>query len=342
MKLKYHVEIVDLLRYGSQKAISSVWGRFSLTKNIASSFFIKKYAKSFTCPPRSIAHFHYVQPVYSSVIHTLKSKFRKIVLTFWGSDLLKATNFELDHQLKKLVICADCISFETKEMQEKFLSHYPLLASKCRLSRFGLPVLQEIAETTISSKEKFMTRFGIPNDKYLVLVGYNKAKNQQHLEVVKSFEKVKHLLRNCCFIIPWSYGEDDEQYRASIESLFLSMKLDCLFLTPFLDTSETANLRCITDVLVQVQLTDSFSASMVETLYAGRTVITGDWLPYQLLYDNGVYMPQVASPADVGEKLVEVLSTQDEIQAKSEANKDAVYQLSSWETNIVSWKRLYE
>ena len=52
--------------------------------------------------------------------------------------------------------------------------------------------------------------------------------------------------------------------------------------------NETAMFRKACDALIQVQDTDVLSGSMLEHLYAGNAVVTGDWLPYGKLIAFGV------------------------------------------------------
>jgi glycosyltransferase involved in cell wall biosynthesis len=105
---------------------------------------------------------------------------------------------------------------------------------------------------------------------------------------------------------------------------------------------EVAFLRLSSDIMIQVQNTDSFSSSMREHLYAGNVVITGDWLPYETLDKKGCFMLKVSDVDLVGEKLVYAINNLDSLKKRCQGNPEIIWELSSWENNIDSWCNLYD
>ena len=56
---------------------------------------------------------------------------------------------------------------------------------------------------------------------------------------------------------------------------------------------DVARLRRVTDIYINIQKMDQLSGAMLESLYSGSVVITGDWLKYQVLCDEGVFLHKV-------------------------------------------------
>jgi hypothetical protein len=101
-------------------------------------------------------------------------------------------------------------------------------------------------------------------------------------------------------------------------------------------------LRKAPDIMIQLQKNDSFSASTQEHLYGENVLITGNWLPYGDLLEAGVYFRTADSCEASGDELLYCISNLETEKQKCTSNPDAVYKLSSWESNFPSWLRLYE
>lgn len=268
-----------------------------------------------------------------------KKNFKKVILTFWGSDLLRQNKVKL-RMLYPLFILSDFITFETEDMKEKFIELFGVkFNSKFRLLRFGLSTLEAIDKCSADDISDFTKKYGINNKKRIVSIGYNRSKQQQHISVIDSMINMVDY-SSILFILPWNYGEVDAEYKNTIESKLYG-KYDYLFIEDRLSDREIAVLRIITDIMIQVQTTDSLSASMLETLYAGNQVITGKWLPYTGIQKMGLKMTVVDSVSQCGSAMQENLKN----PLSSEEicyNKQCVYRLSSWSENIREWVELYK
>ena len=74
---------------------------------------------------------------------------------------------------------------------------------------------------------------------------------------------------------------------------------------------------------------------------AGSVVITGNWLPYQVLRDLGVYFIGIDHLTDIGETLVTCLENLDQEKIQCKNNPEIIYDTSSWNNTINSWIKLY-
>lgn len=267
-----------------------------------------------------------------------KNNFKKVVLTFWGSDLLR----QKENKLKLLFLLfklANNITFETEDMKDRFVAlfHGRFIDKLCLL-RFGLSSLDNIDKCSDEDVLKFSNKYGLDTKKHIVVVGYNRSKQQQHLGVIKSIiGKVNST--SIQYVLPWNYGEEDGFYEQEIREL-LDGKCDYLFIKERLEDIEVAALRKTTDVLIQVQTTDSLSASMLETLYAGNQVITGSWLPYANIQSMGITMTLIDNVNQCDFALEGCIKQPLSVQEVN-VNRQCIYKLSSWSVNLKFWLDIY-
>lgn len=305
------------------------WKKFCRYLNIAYPF----------DPQKDIVNIQFVDFKYIWLIGYLKKNFSRIILSFWGSDLLRQSNRRLK-AMNKLFKVSDVITFETEEMEHIFEKKTNRnYKSKYSLVKFGLSELDEIDGLSNDDIHRFCHKYKIDSCKKTVVVGYNRIFQQQHLPVIQSLIKYNVSSEDIFIIVPWTYGNHDPEYRRRLEDC-IKGKYNYCFLNDHLDEKEIACLRKITDIFVQVQMTDSLSASMLETLYAKNMVITGRWLPYEELIDKGIKMAYVDSPELVGEEVRRLIECSQNEEERLR-NKLIVHDMSSWDTNLEKWKSLY-
>jgi len=259
----------------------------------------------------------------------------------WGSDFYRSSNTVRKCQ-KKIYDCADIITFTNEKTLHDFNDYYNhKYNSKLRIARFGLSVLDELKKLNID-KSNCRNRLGLSQDEIIVTVGYNNIPAQQHGMVIQSLKKLKNSFPSNLFLLfPLTYGGTKE-YREQIREQLKQSGFRYKMLDSFLSDEEVAMVRKASDIMIQVQKTDQFSGSMQEHLYAKNIVITGDWLPYDILDERGVFMLKVSSVDEVGNKLLYAINNMDKLKNKCLNNPKIIWELSSWENNIQSWVDMYE
>ena len=285
-----------------------------------------------------IVNIQYVDFRFLFILPWMVDNFKKIILTYWGSDLLRQKKCRVN-MMFPLFYFSHIITFETEDMEKLFTQLTKgRFKSKYRRVRFGLSALDEIDNCDKEDIRKFYNKFNIDKDKKVIVIGYNRSKEQNHKNVISS------LLKYCnmdalLLVIPWTYGINNLQYRNEIEEI---MKHQCkyIFIDERLTDREVAVLRKITNVLIQVQITDSLSASMLETLYAGNSVLTGSWLPYNEIEELGLTLFKVENIDDCGRALNDILSNS-LTEKEAAKNKYVVDIYSSWESNLKTWMDIY-
>lgn len=288
----------------------------------------------------TIVNIQFVSHEFVSILPYLKKQFGKIILSFWGSDLLRQKKRHLK-LMGVLFDAADVITFETDEMISIFQSRVGgKYNDKIRKANFGSSVMECQSRLTESEIACFAEKYGINRQKKCIVIGYNRNKAHQHLEVVKSLVESEINKEDFFLILPWTYGPEEKEYREPLEKL-LRDHFEYVFLEEFLERNEIACLRACTDILFQVQITDSLSATMLETLYGQKEVVTGSWLPYQELIDAGIEMTFIDKVSDAGKALEKIIKTPT-LPAKLEKNKEIIWNRYSWEASIGKWLSLYQ
>lgn len=288
----------------------------------------------------SIVDIQYVSIFYVMLLPFLVRTFDTIVLSFWGSDLLRQNRFIL-MLLRLLIRRAGAITFPKTEMvdsfQSKFGSKYNGILHVVRFGNYFLDDIDAVSEQTVMD---FTEKNHIDTDKTVVMLGYNRFRQQQHILTIQSIVKAEIDRNEVFFVIPWTYGPIEKGYREEIEEL-LKDRYEYVFLTDYLADIELASLRKATDILISVLTTDALNATMLETLYANGEVLTGKWLSYQNLYAHGVSMRQVQCIDDVGYELKKALR-EPLAEEKRKKNRDVIERLYRWDNIIEEWVELYK
>lgn len=100
------------------------------------------------------------------------------------------------------------------------------------------------------------------------------------------------------------------------------------------------SLRKISDIVVNIQVIDSLSASLQEHIFCGGVLIAGEWLPYSLFTDHGIYYIK-SGVSDLSEKLLDTIQNLDTLKRKCGDNGQRIYALTSWQAVIERWKDIY-
>ncbi len=288
-------------------------------------------------------HFHFARTIY---IHLLKEAGKitgKKILTIWGSDFYNVS----DHtrkRLGKLLKGMDILTFANEEVKTHVQDNYAFNrnSGKFRIARFGLEPLEYLKESLVRI-EYLRKDMNLPEDRIIISLGYNANPIQQHLKILKFLQNDKEFMKykdRVFIIVPVTYGGTRE-YVSKIEDHLRESNLSYKMLTDFLTEKEIAALRLSTDILIQLQLSDQFSGSMQEHLFAGGVVITGSWLPYSTFINEGVYFRTISDLDQVSTELRFVIDSLDDEKMKCRENKDKIYKLSSWSENVDSWIDLY-
>ena len=272
--------------------------------------------------------------------HKIRELSRHFAISFFGSDYYASSPFIL-RMLAKLVIKADVITAANQKTADAVRQTFNVEDSAFQLCRFGLSPLDTLKQLSGKDKAQIKLSLGFDPLERIVICGYNASANQQHEEMIDAIKSVKNQLpSHHRFVFPISSNASTER-KKHIEHLLQLSGLKYSTITEYLSNQQLAELRYVTDVMIQVQRSDQLSGSMQEALFAGSSVITGAWLPYEIFDELGIRMIKIDQVAQLGSALLEVLENEGEYASHAAKNAEVIWLLSSWENTIKSWLSLY-
>jgi hypothetical protein len=267
-----------------------------------------------------------------------------VMLTFWGSDLLRAAGVREYAAHFRVCQRADIITVRSVEMREILLAKFGRdLSPKVRIAKLGsntLALIDSVDE--MGSTAEWRRKFGWPYEKYVIAIGHNGVVENQHLEVLRALSTLDDVTRcHTTFVIPFAYGGNAD-YKAALRRAAVEANLDLQIMDSFLSQEDTAGMRLAVDGLIHVPISDALSATMCETLYAGKPVITGVWLPYGELRRRMVPLHEVRSISEVPEALTLILGDLEAEKRKLEGTRARILEILDWEQVVHGWLKAYD
>lgn len=287
-------------------------------------------------------HFHFLTNDTFFLASEIKRKMdTKVILSIWGSDLYKLKESKR-RQFFSACKLASYITFTNEKSIEYFSKTFEWQKDNLRCCRLGLSPLEFLRSMYMPSKE-CKRNLNIDTEKIAITVGYNGSPNQQHIKILQQFleDKLLNLKDKISLIVPLTYG-GSEKYKKLIIEMLNKLPYESVYFDSFLSDEKVAQLRIASDIMIQLQESDQFSGSMQEHMYAENVVITGSWLPYDILKERGVWFLEVSELSQLTKILPDVILNLPEYKVQASNNKDKIARLSLWENNIEDWVALYQ
>lgn len=286
-------------------------------------------------------HVHRLQKDQMLLADRLRRSCRVVVLSYWGSDLLRTPTSQLI-ALRKVISRADVLTYNALAMRVKIEQLYGDIAPVVRYVPFGIGGFDAIervdgAEGRAQSRE----RFGLPGGRAVVVLGYNGRVEQQHLALLKHLGALPTEVKEAIYcLVPMTYMNAGVEYEERVTSAIRDSGLVGALLTSFLDESDQARLALATDVFINAQTTDALSATLQEFIYAGCRVLSGSWLDYSELDPIDLTLDLFTQFEELPHLLVEALNNP--ICGKVLTRRRKSLALRSWEVLAPQWLQLYE
>ncbi|MFT3788479.1 MAG: hypothetical protein QM770_20295 [Tepidisphaeraceae bacterium] len=273
----------------------------------------------------------------------LVPKGAKVVLSIWGSDLLRvAGEYEYGRQLAALKR-ADVITVQSLELRETLLAKFGReLKPKVHLATFGTARLPLLAKrSSDDALRAFRRTFEIPEAEFTVVVGHAATPFDHHVPILEALATLpEEWKRRLALVLPMAYG-GNESYATSVRDALASMGIRGVQLRSMLSDDQIVLLRHASDVFVYLPESDALSGSVQEALFAGNAVISGSWLPYySRLRRGGVPIADVEAFDELPAVLVHVLSSLDEWRV-GEAGRKVIRSLCDWSQCVDAWVDAY-
>lgn len=293
-----------------------------------------------------IINYHFVSGKVLVLLCGIKKTRKKLILSYWGSDLLRQK--KSDEWIEKIFIKYKGMAyatFDNMDLEEVFFSKYSFDKNKSQVAYIGDPILDAIKKQQ-GDKDSWWMIDGnpIPRNRVIIAVGYNGGSFQQHLKVIEQMagldEKYK---QNIFLILQMTYG-GTEEYIESCSEACGTAELNFLIFKEFLDESEVAKIRLVTDLFINSQTTDAFAGSVCEYMYTGTMILNAKWLHYKELdhypFQYREYEAFDELPALIAESLDYLITRED--PAKTGTAAEVIWELRSNERCRKKWMEIIE
>lgn len=288
-----------------------------------------------------IIHIHYAYPYILRIIPYIGKK-RKTIVTFWGSDLLRANKAEIE-LINKTSREVDAFVVGAEDLYSRLIEINTELEHKTSLIRMGLTAFDNIDAKRESADDCRARLIGNQHEgKTIITVGYNAGRAQQHINVIRSLGKMPDTLKSkIVIVLPLTYQNEDNNYLEEIKQELGKAHITSVLLTEFMNDDQIAELCLATDVFINAQTTDAISASMLEHIYSGSEVLNAGWLSYRFLVENNINVNVFNSFDDIRILITKFVTERINTYDKSLAAL-IVKNNFSWSASRAKWQDVYE
>lgn len=248
-----------------------------------------------------IVDIHYPQPFLSFLMRQLRKMTTSIVITPWGSDVLRLEGKRNRKLLAKVFHKADYITVGAQgDIGERLINEMKVDKHKLHPLVWGSETIDYINEHIQKvSTEDAKKKLGLDN-RYVITCGYNAFEEQRHELMISAIREIKSQLPpNLVLLFPvtygYSYGTRKQEYVERLKRLCRELGLDAVFYEDYLSVSDLFYLRQGTDMFIHIQTTDGGNSSLQEYVLCGKKVVHGSWIHYEYLEK---YAPLFYFPVD--------------------------------------------
>ena len=293
--------------------------------------------------PFDVVHNHYLSQRDLSLGWRVSRRFHaRWVCTFWGSDLLRASDRALRQMLPYLRRC-DRLTACNERMRDKLRqSCGEELYQKTRMTIWGQDGFAAIdGILSNETREDCRAHYGIRPGNYVVSIGYSADNAQHQLEVVEALSALpKENLSHMTLVLQQTYVKRDPAYMERVRQAAEALPCQAVVLRDFLDLTETARLRLCADLFILAISTDAFAASMQEYLYAGAVFLMGDWLGYPQLDELGIPINRFHEYKELPALVQQAMNGK--LQRATDEQRALLPAHYSWDAVHKDWLGLYE
>lgn len=293
--------------------------------------------------PFDAVHCHYLSVVDLALGRMVARQHNaSLVATFWGSDLLRTEEAILRRMKPFLEACNAVTVFNTENVKLLEKLYGKAVAAKAVTLDFGAPVLDCIdACNSGEGREGAKAALGVEPGRTTICIGSSASEAQQQLPALQALSALdSETLGKITILLQHTYCHDDPDNEQAVQAFAQSMvPCQTIVLTEFLNDTESATLRCATDIYLHTIRTDSFSDAMKECLYAGAKVAYGSWLSYPAFRELSLPVRSFAGFEELPGLVMEALA--DSWQPLNDEERQRLAALFKWSSLAPQWMELY-
>ena len=340
--IKQSVDHMVVLRQRSRMRIPHLAGL--LNKVYYYWAFLKLYFRGHF----DIVDIHYPTPYVRQAMPILKRLTPNIVITPWGSDVMRVDDEKNIKYLTQIYSQASHVTVgRDSQIGQVIMSKFNVNPSKMVKLGWGGEFFDFIQEHSNNiTTEDAKARFGL-GGRYVITCGYNTQQAQRHEDIMKAISCVKtQLPNNLTILIPSTYvpydslSEQKRQYVDSLKEKGKALGLDVTIVQEHLDLVDLLKLRMATDIFVHVQSSDAGSRSVMEYVFCNKKIVHGAWISYAYLED---YKPSCYFPVNQMEDLGAVIlkASQSQINDLPHEVKTIILE-RGWNHKMAQWNSFFE
>lgn len=310
---------------------------------------LKEYIYQTQIKPKKydVLHFHFCTRVNLEYLYFIKND-SKVVCSFWGSDLWRASNRRDNYYVSKALENAKVITVQTPEMALALKAKYGIhLSEKVKDLRFTISTsiyeAINVYRNDTEALNEFKQKHQFHAEKHLVVLGHNAHKENNHIQMIEALQLLPVNYKNkIIFILHLSYGRKEAYIEALGKVIEQASDLEFRILNEFMNPEETSKFRLVTDVMIHAPISDALSGTMTEVLYAGNKVIAGGWLPFGMLRRNKIQYEEFERFENLPLKLVEILENSESEVFKNQDNKKHIEDFLFPDRTSMEWIELFK
>lgn len=248
-----------------------------------------------------IINIHYPQSFMCYLMGFVRRMATTIVVSPWGSDVLRLKGRKKRRQLATVFRKADYITVGPNGVIGRTLiNEMKVGEEKLHFLAWGSETIDYINEHFSEiSTEDAKQRLGLCNH-YVITCGYNAFEEQRHERMIEAIGRIKNQLpQDLILLFPvtygFSYGNRKKEYVEKLKGLCRDSCLTAVFYEDYLSVADLFLLRQATDMFIHIQTTDGGNSSLQEYVLCGKKVVHGSWIHYPHLEQ---YKPLFYYPVD--------------------------------------------
>lgn len=291
-----------------------------------------------------VINYQFVSAFYLPFFRGIINPEKRLVFSYWGSDLMRQKPWHIWLErsfLKKYGIAF--ATFDNLDLQQMFLSRYPIPENKTKVVYFADEILGSIDHVRVERQDvRRIAQQEIPDGKVIVSIGYNAGEAQQHLSVIRELGRLDDSVKeNIVLLLQMTYNGTAE-YREACKAACAENGLETVVLDSFLEKEDVAKIRLVTDVFINAQTTDAFAGSFGEYMYTDTEILNAVWLHYRELDAYQIAFKEFQTFLEIPEKLQECLKKQEDSTAKKQSrNPEIIRQMRSAKACRENWNEVF-
>ena len=333
--IKEYYRLNDITILDFSVNINNKFHKLRILLSRLNNFFRLRIVKKY-----DVIHVHYITED-SAAIPFFSKKRTKILITVYGSDILRAKKWKI-LLLRSVFNRATIVTIATDYLANRLIEFYGSeIRQKLRKCTFGTKNIEYVKLCLDKYSVNDCKRlYHIPTDKLVVFAGYNGSPAHRHIQILNLLDKLPDKIRNqLCLVFHCGYALADE-YKNKLIASMKEHNISTFLITDFFTGEDLIKLRMCADVMLNLQPTDALSASMLESVAVGSIVIKGDWLIYPELEKKGVRMFSIKSMDELPEIIVDISKKKHYYEEQLKGNTKKIYEMLSWNYCKENWKKL--